>query len=526
MPATATSTPSQMYGNEDGVGSGARRVQPGRATRCSSPPSYNNDGHGYDAAYQPCSTRAWRKLGTRPRRPLPDPLAAPAQRPLRRHVARSSRRRRPRARPGRSASPTSPSRTCELLAPPRPRPSPPSTGSSCTLRFTQSELRAYHAQHGIATEAWSPYRAGPGPAGRPDARGSWRRKYGKTPAQVVLRWHVQLGNIVLPQVDARPERMRDNIDVFDFELAPWRTWQAVERPRTSARQGARTPTPSADPRAPFARPGSGPPSARRTPSRTLAPRPTRVTVGLSVRRPGGRPGSSRAHPVHPLPGRLVARPRHRRPSRRPRVRRRGRRGRWTAPGKDVTYLLVTRGEAGIDTHAARRGGPLREAEERARPQVVGVDAVEFLDDRRRVVEYGLALRRDLAAGDPPPPPDLVVAANFTTAGRRGLVEPGRPPQRRAWLRSTRRRRRQPVDLPGAAGGAVGGRAQVAAVGGAAADARVDITAPSTVASRRSRAPRYLEGLGGPSARHLPPQSGGGGGRTPAGARRSPPLRSS
>ncbi|MDT7664196.1 MAG: 2,5-diketo-D-gluconate reductase [Pseudonocardiales bacterium] len=82
--------------------------------------------------------------------------------------------------------------------------------------LTQTELRKYHAEHGIATEAWSPIAQG-------EVLGeqtitSLADKYGKSPAQVVLRWHLQVGNIVFPK-SVNPDRMRENIDVFDFELA-------------------------------------------------------------------------------------------------------------------------------------------------------------------------------------------------------------------------------------------------------------------------------------------------------------------
>src|SRR5215211_8568743 len=65
--------------------------------------------------------------------------------------------------------------------------------------------------------------------------------------------------------------------------------------------------------------------------------------------------------------------------------------RWTAQGKTVAYLLVTRGEAGIDALAPEQVGPLREAEERRSAAVVGV---EFLDRRDGLIEYGPSLRRD------------------------------------------------------------------------------------------------------------------------------------
>jgi 2,5-diketo-D-gluconate reductase A len=101
-------------------------------------------------------------------------------------------------------------------------------------RFTQEELRRYHADHGIATEAWSPIGQG-GDLLQDPTLTALASKYGKTPAQVVLRWHVQLGNIVFPK-SMRPERMRENIDVYDFELAA-DDMQAVSGLNTSSRMG-------------------------------------------------------------------------------------------------------------------------------------------------------------------------------------------------------------------------------------------------------------------------------------------------
>ncbi|MER6364025.1 aldo/keto reductase [Kitasatospora sp. NPDC001527] len=79
----------------------------------------------------------------------------------------------------------------------------------------QAELRAFHARHGIATEAWSPLAQG---AVLDDpAITAIAARTGKSPAQVVLRWHLQLGNIVIPK-SVTPARIRQNLDVFDFEL--------------------------------------------------------------------------------------------------------------------------------------------------------------------------------------------------------------------------------------------------------------------------------------------------------------------
>ena len=86
--------------------------------------------------------------------------------------------------------------------------------------------------------------------------------------------------------------------------------------------------------------------------------------------------------------------------------------RWTAQGKQVTYLLATRGEAGIDSMHPDQAAPLREAEERAGAAEVGVDVVEFLDHRDGVVEYGTALRRDIVRAIRRHKPDIMVCGDF------------------------------------------------------------------------------------------------------------------
>ncbi|MFB7187910.1 aldo/keto reductase [Streptomyces sp. NPDC056230] len=79
----------------------------------------------------------------------------------------------------------------------------------------QAELRTFHAERKIATEAWSPLAQG-AVLDHP-VIGELAAKYGKTPAQVVIRWHLQLGNIVIPK-SVTPARIRENFDVFGFEL--------------------------------------------------------------------------------------------------------------------------------------------------------------------------------------------------------------------------------------------------------------------------------------------------------------------
>lgn len=85
-------------------------------------------------------------------------------------------------------------------------------------QLQQTASRETHARHGIATEAWSPLGQGKGLLEVP-AIVAIARKHERTPAQVVLRWHLQLGNVVIPK-SVTPSRIRENIDVFDFTLDP------------------------------------------------------------------------------------------------------------------------------------------------------------------------------------------------------------------------------------------------------------------------------------------------------------------
>ena len=81
--------------------------------------------------------------------------------------------------------------------------------------FPQHELREVHARLGIATEAWSPL--GQGSLLADPVIGGIAERHGKTAAQVLIRWHIHLGNIVIPK-SVNPERIASNFDVFDFDL--------------------------------------------------------------------------------------------------------------------------------------------------------------------------------------------------------------------------------------------------------------------------------------------------------------------
>ncbi|HEY6422975.1 MAG TPA: aldo/keto reductase [Pseudonocardiaceae bacterium] len=84
--------------------------------------------------------------------------------------------------------------------------------------FPQIELRAVHAEYGIATEAWSPLAQG-GKLLSDATITRLAQRHGVAPAQIVLRWHLQIGNIVIPK-SANPARIRENRDVFNFDLTP------------------------------------------------------------------------------------------------------------------------------------------------------------------------------------------------------------------------------------------------------------------------------------------------------------------
>ncbi|CAM5228480.1 oxidoreductase [Streptomyces spiroverticillatus] len=80
----------------------------------------------------------------------------------------------------------------------------------------QQELRDFHARHGIVTEAWSPLAQGAVLAD--EAITAIAARHGRSPAQVVLRWHLQTGNVVIPK-SVTETRIRENLDVFGFELS-------------------------------------------------------------------------------------------------------------------------------------------------------------------------------------------------------------------------------------------------------------------------------------------------------------------
>ena len=99
--------------------------------------------------------------------------------------------------------------------------------------FQQAGLRREHDDLGVVTEAWSPL--GQGEALDDQAIAQIAETHGKTPAQVVIRWHLEVGNVVIPK-SVTPERIEQNFDVFDFHLSPSEI-EAIEALDTGQRIG-------------------------------------------------------------------------------------------------------------------------------------------------------------------------------------------------------------------------------------------------------------------------------------------------
>jgi 2,5-diketo-D-gluconate reductase A len=100
-------------------------------------------------------------------------------------------------------------------------------------RFQQAELRAWLAEHEIATEAWSPLAQGD--LLEDGTIETVAAHHDRTPAQVILRWHLQVGNVVIPK-SSNSERIRQNFEIFDFELSE-DDMAALERLDTRERIG-------------------------------------------------------------------------------------------------------------------------------------------------------------------------------------------------------------------------------------------------------------------------------------------------
>jgi 2,5-diketo-D-gluconate reductase A len=100
-------------------------------------------------------------------------------------------------------------------------------------RLQQAELRAWHEERDILTEAWSPLAQGG--LLEEETIETIAAHHERTPAQVILRWHLQLGNVVIPK-SATPERIRENFELFDFALSE-DDMAAIERLDSGERTG-------------------------------------------------------------------------------------------------------------------------------------------------------------------------------------------------------------------------------------------------------------------------------------------------
>ena len=200
-----------IYQNEEGVGAGCAR--PALLARtCSSPPLWN-DKHGYDDAHA-AMDESLRKLGLA----YVDlylihwPVAG-SDKFLEAWRAMIEMKQDGRAR-SIGVSNFTEANLSRLIK--DSGVTPAVNQIELHPGFAQRELRAFHERHGIATESWSPLAQGK--AVQEKVIQELARKHGKTPAQITLRWHLQSDLIVIPK-SVTPARIRENIDVFDFELS-------------------------------------------------------------------------------------------------------------------------------------------------------------------------------------------------------------------------------------------------------------------------------------------------------------------
>ncbi|MDR2982842.1 MAG: aldo/keto reductase [Puniceicoccales bacterium] len=101
-------------------------------------------------------------------------------------------------------------------------------------QLAQKEMRAFHAQHGIVTESWSPLAQGNLLTNETIV--GIARKHNKTAAQVILRWHIENGLVVIPK-SVNPARIKENIAIFDFQLTP-EDMSAIDQLDTGKRFGS------------------------------------------------------------------------------------------------------------------------------------------------------------------------------------------------------------------------------------------------------------------------------------------------
>jgi 2,5-diketo-D-gluconate reductase A len=101
--------------------------------------------------------------------------------------------------------------------------------------FNQRELRAWQAERGIATESWGPLGQRTGSVLAEPAVAAAAEAHGRTPGQVVIRWHLQHGCVVIPK-SSKPSRIAENFDVFGFALSE-DEMAAIDALETGVRQG-------------------------------------------------------------------------------------------------------------------------------------------------------------------------------------------------------------------------------------------------------------------------------------------------